>query len=66
MGMGAIICTFLIWVLRSVGQVLKIVRSVEKKWDNYAIEHEIIVSWMCEVRGMKLSDLPTRTGGLKV
>ena len=59
------VCGLLWKALNAVGKVLVTVRALEKKWDNYAVEHELLMVDYCERKDMSLSDLPTRTIGMK-
>lgn len=48
-----------------VGGLIKLSQistHVQKTFDYFAIEHELIVIDYCERKGIKLNDLPTRLG----
>jgi hypothetical protein len=36
-------------------------RRLEKKWDHFLIEHEILIRWYCKTNNLQLEDLPTRS-----
>jgi hypothetical protein len=47
------------------GSLILMIRRMEKRFDFILIEHETLMLWYAKQLGVKLEDLPTRTGGLR-
>jgi hypothetical protein len=45
--------------------IIGYLRRIERKYDRLLVEHEMLIFWMCETKGIHVSTLPTRSGGIK-
>ena len=61
----AVVIGMLVNVIALVGGIIKlsaIARHVERTFDYFALEHEMLMQWYAKTNGITLAELPTRLG----